>query len=170
VCWAHSELCEPEYHRRVQVNPSAGAYCHLLVACARRCPQARRAACEALRAGLLAVGNANPEKAEKLLSVVPDLLRCGAVRPLLDAGESWAPGADPSLVRAFIAHALSVAQPPYSRPFAAALLRLCGVSNQRRSGALVEQFCGACRAAPWAGELGGAERAALERLCEEERG
>jgi len=129
------------------------AYVALLALVAQHCPGAAPEVCAALGAALRAAGRTDTETSPRLLELAPVLLRAGCVEPLLEAVEAWAPHADPSIVRAFVASALAVAAPPYSRRFAAAMLRICVLGKARRSDSkAVDEFATACRGAGLAEE------------------
>jgi hypothetical protein len=140
------------------------AYVQLLSLVAAACPPAAPEVCGALGAALRAAGRTDTETAPRLLELAPVLLRAGCVGPLLEAVESWAPHADPSVVRAFVGSALGVAAPPYSRAFAASMLRICALGHAKKTdekiGRALTEFAAAARRAP----LSPDEAALLEEL------
>lgn len=66
--------------------------------------------------------------------------------PVLREVELWSRSTDPSLVRHFVNQTLELADPPYSREFATALLRITAAPGLR-SGAAIEKFVLAVRKA-----------------------
>lgn len=79
----------------------------------------------ALQGALSAMGARRPELADRVGTLLVELLLAGHVAEVLSAAEAWAVGgADPSLIRAFALRVLERAAPPYSQEFARPLLRL----------------------------------------------
>jgi negative elongation factor C/D len=167
VTWVRAELADADFYRRVHAGAALSAYVGLLSAAAAAAPGTHPAIVDALAAALRVLGRGAPDRAEELLGVAPVLLRAGCVAPTLAAAERWAAAdADPSLVRSFLASALAVAAPPYSRDFAAAVLRLCGRASMKRGAAAVDTFATAVARAKgaWAPPLGAEEESALATL------
>jgi hypothetical protein len=167
VTWVRAELADADFYRRVHAGAALSAYVGLLSAAAAAAPGTHPAIVDALAAALRVLGRGAPDRAEELLAVAPVLLRAGCVAPTLAAAERWAAAdADPSLVRSFLASALAVAAPPYSRDFAAAVLRLCGRASMKRGAAAVDTFATAVARAKggWAPPLGAEEESALATL------
>ncbi|KAI8463314.1 MAG: TH1 protein [Monoraphidium minutum] len=133
----------------------------------------------ALRGALGAMGVRRPELAEAACGSLLELLLAGHAPAVLAAAEDWASGgADPSLVRAFALRVLDRAGPPYSRAFAAPLLRLMLAAKMglvRKAGTLVaaggaverlREFAVEClEAVDFAPPLGEREAEMLERLA-----
>ena len=139
--WVRLELQDGEYYRRVEAVPSHPAYMALLKAIAEVAPQQHGALVDLMTAAMRTIGRTSPEKGDATLRLVPTLLRCGCVTPLLASVQSWAPEADRSTVRKFINAVFEVAAPPYSSAFAADMLALCVSSGMPNTG-LVVSFVG----------------------------
>lgn len=101
------------------------------------------------------------------------LLQHGHVARVTAAAEAWARFADPSLVRYFVFKVLSVCGPPYSPPFASAvvsLMMLAGVKRSRsgqRDSARVEllaEFAAGCARVDFDPPLPAKQRAFLQEL------
>jgi hypothetical protein len=161
------DLGDAEFYRRVHAPTALVSYIGMLSACAAQAGTHAHIA-DGLAAAMRTLGRAAMERSEQLLQLVPVLLRAGCVAPLLAMGERWVAGDfEPSLVRTFVALVLSVAAPPYSPQFAAAVLRLCDASGVGRgaSPAADEFAAEVARAhARYQPPLGDAERRALDAL------
>ena len=161
------DLGDAEFYRRVHAPTALVAYIGMLSAAAAQAGTHAHIV-DGLAAAMRTLGRAAMERSEQLLQLVPVLLRAGCVAPLLAMGERWVAGDfEPSLVRTFVALVLSVAAPPYSPTFAAAVLRLCSASGVWRGASpRVDEFAAEVgRAhARYEPPLGEAERRALDML------
>jgi negative elongation factor C/D len=165
VVWARHELGDPEYYRRVEAQPSHPAYMALLKCIAEVAPSQHGALVDVLSAAMRAMGRSvGPERTDATLRLVPTLLRCGCVIPLLASVKTWAEEADRSTVRRFINAVLEVAAPPYSRAFAVEMLALCVSSGMPNAGGLATAFVSEVSRAHKAGAFNPPLNAAEQRL------
>ena len=144
--WVRLELQDAEYYRRVEATPSHPAYMALLKCIAEVAPQQHASLVDLMTAAMRAIGRTAPERGDATLRLVPTLLRCGCVTPLLASVQAWAPEADRSTVRKFINACFEVAAPPYSSAFAADMLALCVSSGMPSTGLVVSFIAEVSRA------------------------
>ncbi|KAF8064640.1 FPS1 [Scenedesmus sp. PABB004] len=123
-----------------------------------------------LRSVLSALGSTRPELAKAVLVFLVAIMVSGAAEPVLRMAAEWSASADPSLIRHLVQLMLESVAPPYSAPFARALLGLmhAGLMRRMRGGcspAALAEFAAACRDVTFLPALSAKDQELLEELA-----